>query len=132
MKCRALSVVALALSACSVYSSDAGHEVVLIEKPWLFGHGGVGDTPVKTGRTWAAFTERRADQLSRNRRVAAFRRGIAHQELRAGDPGFQRALARELDRLNIRAGGLREVDLPGSLQRLWFDRIQSKVVRLAN
>jgi regulator of protease activity HflC (stomatin/prohibitin superfamily) len=47
-------LVALALSACSVYSPDAGHEVVLIEKPWIFGHGGVDPVPVKTGRTYAA------------------------------------------------------------------------------
>ena len=49
-------IVASLLSACSVYSPDAGHEVVLIEKPWLFGHGGVDPEPVKTGRTFAAFT----------------------------------------------------------------------------
>src|SRR5437667_4358172 len=51
-----LLTLALTLSACSVYSPDAGHEVVLIEKPWLFGHGGVDPEPVKTGRTVAAFT----------------------------------------------------------------------------
>ena len=48
--------VALALSGCSVYSPDAGHEVVLIEKPWIFGHGGVDAEPVKTGRTFTAIT----------------------------------------------------------------------------
>lgn len=48
--------VALALSGCSVYSPDAGHEVVLIEKPWFFGHGGVDTEPVKTGRTFTAIT----------------------------------------------------------------------------
>ncbi len=53
--------VAMALSACSVYSPDAGHEVVLIEKPWFFGHGGVNDVPVRTGRTWAAFTTEGVD-----------------------------------------------------------------------
>jgi regulator of protease activity HflC (stomatin/prohibitin superfamily) len=56
-----LLMVTLALSACSVYSPDAGHEVVLIEKPWFFGHGGVADTPVSTGRTWAAFTTEGVD-----------------------------------------------------------------------
>ena len=49
-------VIAVALSGCSVYSPDAGHEVVLIEKPWFFGHGGVDAEPVKTGRTFTAFT----------------------------------------------------------------------------
>jgi regulator of protease activity HflC (stomatin/prohibitin superfamily) len=46
----------LLLAGCSVYSPDAGHEVVLIDKPWFFGHGGVESEPVTTGRTWAAIT----------------------------------------------------------------------------
>jgi regulator of protease activity HflC (stomatin/prohibitin superfamily) len=48
------AVAALSLSACSVYAPDAGHEIVLVEKPWFFGHGGVDATPVGTGRTYAA------------------------------------------------------------------------------
>ena len=48
--------LALLLQACSVYSPDAGHEVVLIEKPWVFGHGGVDADPVKPGRTFTAVT----------------------------------------------------------------------------
>ena len=51
-----LLIVALMLPACSVYSPDAGHEVVLIKKPWFFGHGGVDPNPVTTGRTFAAIT----------------------------------------------------------------------------
>jgi regulator of protease activity HflC (stomatin/prohibitin superfamily) len=47
---------ALALSACSVYAPDAGHEIVLVEKPWFFGHGGVDPTPVGTGRAYAALS----------------------------------------------------------------------------
>jgi regulator of protease activity HflC (stomatin/prohibitin superfamily) len=46
----------LALAGCSVYSPDAGHEIVLVEKPLAFGHGGVDPEPVKTGRTFAAPT----------------------------------------------------------------------------
>jgi regulator of protease activity HflC (stomatin/prohibitin superfamily) len=38
------------------YAPDAGHEFVLIQKPWLFGHGGVDPQPVKTGRTYTAIT----------------------------------------------------------------------------
>ena len=53
--------IASFLAGCSVYSPDAGHEVVLIEKPWFFGHGGVGDEPVKPGRTFAAFTTEGVD-----------------------------------------------------------------------
>jgi len=48
--------LAVSLSGCSSYSQDAGHEVVLVEKPWVFGHGGVDSEPVKTGRTFTAFT----------------------------------------------------------------------------
>jgi regulator of protease activity HflC (stomatin/prohibitin superfamily) len=44
------------LAACSNYSPDAGHEIVLIKKPWLFGHGGIDPVPVQTGRTFAALT----------------------------------------------------------------------------
>jgi regulator of protease activity HflC (stomatin/prohibitin superfamily) len=54
---RFLSVLVMAgLAGCSVYSPDAGHEVVLIEKPMIFGHGGVDPQPVTTGRTFAAIT----------------------------------------------------------------------------
>jgi len=48
--------LAVSLSGCSSYSPDAGHEVVLVEKPWVFGHGGVDSEAVKTGRTFTAFT----------------------------------------------------------------------------
>jgi regulator of protease activity HflC (stomatin/prohibitin superfamily) len=61
MKCAVLSIVALLLGACSVYAPDAGHEVVLIKKPWFFGHGGVEATPVTTGRSWAAVTTEGVD-----------------------------------------------------------------------
>jgi regulator of protease activity HflC (stomatin/prohibitin superfamily) len=47
---------ALFIGACSVYSPDAGHQVVLIEKPWFFGHGGVDSEPVMTGRSFTAVT----------------------------------------------------------------------------
>lgn len=54
-------MVAALVSGCSVYAPDAGHEVVLIQKPWFFGHGGVEDQPVKPGRTWAAYTTEGVD-----------------------------------------------------------------------
>jgi regulator of protease activity HflC (stomatin/prohibitin superfamily) len=53
--------IAAFLAGCSVYSPDAGHEVVLIEKPWFFGHGGVDPDPVKPGRTFAAYTTEGVD-----------------------------------------------------------------------
>jgi regulator of protease activity HflC (stomatin/prohibitin superfamily) len=44
------------LTGCSMKAPDAGHEIVLIQKPWLFGHGGVVDEPVKTGLSITAIT----------------------------------------------------------------------------
>jgi regulator of protease activity HflC (stomatin/prohibitin superfamily) len=35
---------------------DAGHEGVLVEQPFFFGHGGVDPVPSKTGRLWLAPT----------------------------------------------------------------------------
>ncbi len=46
----------LLLAGCSTQSPDAGHEVVLIEKPWFLGHGGVNPEPVHTGLTFTAIT----------------------------------------------------------------------------
>jgi len=48
--------IAAMMTGCSSYSPDAGHEIVLVEKPMIFGHGGVDPESVKTGRTYAAFT----------------------------------------------------------------------------
>lgn len=35
-------------SACALVAVDAGHEGVLVEKPFFFGHGGVESVLVKT------------------------------------------------------------------------------------
>jgi regulator of protease activity HflC (stomatin/prohibitin superfamily) len=57
MKMKRLGMVlALLVSGCSSFSPDAGHEIVLVEKPVIFGHGGVDSEPVKTGRTYGAVT----------------------------------------------------------------------------
>ncbi len=61
MKVFSMMFLVLALSGCSSYGPDAGHEVVLIEKPWVFGHGGVVDQPVKTGLTFTAWTTHGVD-----------------------------------------------------------------------
>jgi regulator of protease activity HflC (stomatin/prohibitin superfamily) len=53
---KAVWLIAVSLAGCSSYAPDAGHEVVLVEKPWFLGHGGVNSDPVKTGRTFAALT----------------------------------------------------------------------------
>src|SRR6202140_3535362 len=51
-----IMLIAVGLVGCSVYSPDAGHEVVLIEKPWIFGHGGVDPEAVRAGMTITAVT----------------------------------------------------------------------------
>jgi regulator of protease activity HflC (stomatin/prohibitin superfamily) len=56
-----LTALVVFIAGCSSYSPDAGHEVVLIAKPALFGHGGVDPEPVKTGRTFAAITTEGVD-----------------------------------------------------------------------
>lgn len=43
-------------TGCTVASPNAGHEVVWMEKPMLFGHGGVNKTPVVAGREYGAAT----------------------------------------------------------------------------
>ena len=44
----------LFMSGC--VAIEAGHEGVLVEQPFFFGHGGVDATPSKTGRVWVAPT----------------------------------------------------------------------------
>ena len=56
-----LTLLSALLSACSSYAPDAGHEIVLVQKPWLIGHGGIDDQPVKTGRTFTAITTEGVD-----------------------------------------------------------------------
>jgi regulator of protease activity HflC (stomatin/prohibitin superfamily) len=46
----------LSAAGCSSYSPNAGHQIVLVQKPIIFGHGGVDSDPVTTGRTFAALT----------------------------------------------------------------------------
>ena len=44
------------IAGCSYSSVDAGTEGVLIRKPYIYGHGGVDPTPVKTGAVWTAWS----------------------------------------------------------------------------
>lgn len=53
---KSVILAALVLAGCSSYAPDAGHEIVLIEKPFFFGHGGVDSDPIKTGRSFGAFS----------------------------------------------------------------------------
>ena len=53
-----LVAAALMASGCVLVAVDAGHEGVLVYKPFFFGHGGVDPVPITTGRqTVAATTE---------------------------------------------------------------------------
>ncbi len=49
------------MAGCSVAAPDAGHEAVWVEKPILFGHGGVDPTPVQPGREFGALTSTAVD-----------------------------------------------------------------------
>lgn len=49
-------LLASMVAACGSVAPDAGQEAVLVSKPWLFGHGGVQDEAIKTGRTFVALT----------------------------------------------------------------------------
>lgn len=52
-----VAVIVIALSAaCSSVAPDAGFEAVLIQKPILFGHGGVDPAPILPGRSFVAWT----------------------------------------------------------------------------
>jgi regulator of protease activity HflC (stomatin/prohibitin superfamily) len=56
-----LPALALMLTGCSSVTPDAGHQAVLVEKPIIFGSGGVDPTPVQAGRTFIAWTTQDID-----------------------------------------------------------------------
>jgi regulator of protease activity HflC (stomatin/prohibitin superfamily) len=49
-----LSALAILMSGCSVVTTEANHESVLVDRPYIFGKGGVRGDTLKTGRefTW--------------------------------------------------------------------------------
>jgi regulator of protease activity HflC (stomatin/prohibitin superfamily) len=51
-----VGAISILTTGCRSYSPDAGHQIVLVEKPMIFGHGGVDPEPVTTGRTFTALT----------------------------------------------------------------------------
>jgi len=51
-----LTAAMAGLTGCTVAAPNAGHEAVWMEKPLLFGHGGVDQTPVTAGREYGAIT----------------------------------------------------------------------------
>ncbi len=54
-----LAGAVLLLAGC--VAIEAGHEGVLVEQPFFFGHGGVDPVPTKTGRLWVAPTTKVID-----------------------------------------------------------------------
>jgi regulator of protease activity HflC (stomatin/prohibitin superfamily) len=52
----AVAVVIVYAVGCKSFAPNAGHEIVMIKKPIVFGHGGIDPDPVKTGRTYAAIS----------------------------------------------------------------------------
>jgi regulator of protease activity HflC (stomatin/prohibitin superfamily) len=61
MKTLGLILLGCLLFGCKSASPDAGHEVVVIRKPLIFGHGGVGAETVKAGRSYFAWTTQTVD-----------------------------------------------------------------------
>jgi regulator of protease activity HflC (stomatin/prohibitin superfamily) len=55
------AIAALGFTGCSVASPGAGHQAVWVEKPMLFGHGGIDPQPVTTGRSYGAITSEATD-----------------------------------------------------------------------
>lgn len=68
MKMRIVAVVLAATSvACDYAAPGAGEEIVLVHKPYVFGHGGVDPVPVKTGATliWPSTEELKVNMQPR-------------------------------------------------------------------
>ena len=51
-----LLTLCLCLGSCHSVSPNADEEAVLVEKPWLWGHGGVDMTAVESGLEWCWFS----------------------------------------------------------------------------
>jgi len=49
-------IVSFLGTGCHSVDVNGDEEAVLIKQPWFFGSGGVDDTPVEPGQTWAAFS----------------------------------------------------------------------------
>lgn len=49
-------LISLSFGACGYARAGAGEEIVLIRKPWFFGHGGVASEPVRAGSKLIAWS----------------------------------------------------------------------------
>lgn len=65
--------LAAAMAGCKSIAPDAGHEVVLVEKPMFVGHGGIDPEPVRTGRAFVAAT---TDGIDVNMQPVAFQQDL--------------------------------------------------------
>jgi len=65
--------LAAAMAGCKSIAPDAGHEVVLVEKPMFMGHGGIDPEPVRTGRAFVAAT---TDGIDVNMQPVAFQQDL--------------------------------------------------------
>lgn len=55
------AIVLLGLTGCTMASPDAGHQAVWVEKPAIFGHGGVDRNPVSAGLSYGFITSTAID-----------------------------------------------------------------------
>ena len=49
-----ICAILISMSSCSVVSVNGGEEAVFVEKPYIFGHGGVDLAPLTQGSAWCA------------------------------------------------------------------------------
>lgn len=54
--CMTALLLASAMTSCQMKGVDGGEEMVIIQKPWFFGSGGVVDEPAVAGRHWLALS----------------------------------------------------------------------------
>lgn len=69
MKHLLIAVVCLISAACGYARAGAGEEIVLVQKPWFFGHGGIVPEPVRAGSTLIALS---TSELSVNMQPQTF------------------------------------------------------------
>ena len=60
-----LGAVGVLLLTSGCVAIEAGHEGVMVEQPFFFGHGGVDPAPSKTGRVWVAPTTKVGEESVR-------------------------------------------------------------------
>lgn len=54
--CLSALLLTSSMTSCQMKGVDGGEEMVVIQKPWFFGEGGVVDEPESAGRHWLALS----------------------------------------------------------------------------